>query len=357
MANPERRTVPGEASVLTRTGHTFELAQDELARAQYYICYERHFYYKYWCLRRELLFPLFYMDRCYSWRFEPEGTEPIISECNGFMELVDAELRRHEDVEPRDLRAAIAQVFAAGQLASLDMTVVHTDGTPYDTAFLIEDLDDNGTLYFTKTNTTQNSVRRPLSFAELEKVVAPEPDGRIRVTWIRDSARFDAILRSPSVDAYQAIFGSVYGYHWQGDRLARHGAEVHVGVEGLDRAIVAWAEREDEIAQATRISKQDQFRLNKHIQNRFQPTQHYFQCVLSDDILTRRIGPSLCSRAVADVESMDKVLRNTLKFGSLLVQKPGRASLALYLKNLRTMRDLLVEYQAMHLQVQRALTV
>lgn len=348
--------VSGDASVAVRTGRMFELPEDELARAQYYICYERHFYYKYWRLRRESLFPLCYMDRCYSWRFEPDGTEPVISVYNGFMELVDAELRQHEDVEPHELKDAMARVLADGHLVSLDMTVVHTDGTPYDTAFLIEDMDDDGTVYFTKTNSTQNSVRRPLSFAGLQEVVAPEPDGRIRVTRIHDSAMFDAILRSPSIDAYQTIFGPVYGYHWQGDRLARHGTEVRVGVDGLDQLIESWAQRADELEQATRISKQDQFRLNKHIQNRFQPTQHYLQCVLSDSTLTSRIGPSLRSRAAADVESLDAVLRNTLKFGSLLVQRPGRASLGLYLKNLRALRALLVDYQAMHLQIQYALT-
>lgn len=91
-----------DTPVAVRAGRMFELAEDELARAQYYICYERHFYYKYWCLRRQPLFPLFYMDRCYAWRFEPDGTEPVISVYNGFMELVNAKLRQHEDVEPHD---------------------------------------------------------------------------------------------------------------------------------------------------------------------------------------------------------------------------------------------------------------
>ena len=331
------------------------LPDEQLARAQYYICYERHLFHRYCILRSSPAYPLLYMDRCYDWQFEPRGSEPLFSRYNGFMELVCRESWAQSRLAVGRLAGEIRRVCMAGSHMAVPVHVVHSDETTYVTEFLIEAIDDDDTVYYTKTNSTQNSFRKPLPFPGLVERIAFTGDGLVAVTEIRPSPTIERILGLGIPEACRAVF-SEYGLSWEDGRLFRYVTPVVVGVDGIDRLIDGWERRAEAILSAERVEKNDQFRLNKHLQNRFQPLQHYLRCLLDDAGTGEILGDRLVARARLDYGRMDAALTDILKFGSLLVQRLGARNLDLYLECLRRLRDTVSDYQQTNLDIQRALT-
>lgn len=333
----------------------YSLPEEQLARAQYYICYERHLFHRYCILRDSPMFPLFFMDRCYDWQFERTGSEPLFSRYNGFMELICRESWVENHFAPERLADEIRRALRAGSQMALPVSVVHTDGTTYVTEFLIEAIDHDDTVYYTKTNATQNSLRRPMSFTELAEHLGFRDDGLVPVTEIRASATIERILGVGSLEAFRAIF-TEYGLRWYDGRLCRYVTPVIVGTDGLDQLIDAWEQRAEAILAAGVVEKNDQFRLNKHIQNRFQPVQHYLHCLLEDTRISAVLGNCLVTLARQEWDQMDTALTDILKFSSLLVQQPDQRTFDLYLKYLRRLRNTILRYQLANVTIQRVLT-
>jgi hypothetical protein len=153
------------------------------------------------------------------------------------------------------------------------------------------------------------------------------------------------------------VFGELFGLRWYDARLYRYVTPVVIGVDGFELLINSWNERGERMLVTGAVEKDDQFRLNKHLQNRLQPVQHYMQCLLTDHRVCSALGISLVGRAETELERMDAALRAMLKFGSLLVQLPNASSLGLYIKHLRKLRDIVVDYQDTNLEIQRRLTL
>lgn len=341
---------------LTPAAQQYSLPQEQLARAQYYICYERHLFHRYCILRDSPTFSLFFMDRCYDWQFEKTGSEPLFSRYNGFMELICRESWVENRFAPQGLADEIRRALSAGSQMALPVSVVHTDGTTYVTEFLIEAIDHHDTVYFTKTNSTQNNLRRPMPFSELAGHLALTDDGLVPATEIRPSGTIERILGLASLEAFRSIFAE-YGLRWYDDRLCRYVTPVVVGVNGLNLLIGAWEQRVETIVAAGIVEKNDQFRLNKHIQNRFQPVQHYLRCIVEDERISAALGNGLASAVRQEWHRLDIALTDILKFSSLLVQQPSQQTFDLYLKYLRRLRDAIPDYQQANVAVQRTLTV
>ncbi|MGW7824482.1 hypothetical protein ACWGLF_41885 [Streptomyces puniciscabiei] len=330
---------------------------EQLDRAQYYICQERHLFHRYCILDESPAFPLFFMDRCFDWQFESTGDVPFISRYNGLMELVCRESWVETAFAREELAAGIRRAVTAGAHVALPVGFVHSDGTPYVTEWLIEVIDDDNTVYYTKSTSDLKSraFRRPVPFSELLERVVCGDDGRVPAMEIHASPTVDRILPMGSLDAFRAVFRE-FGLRWEEGRLYRYVNPVVVGVEAIDRTIEAWEQRAESIVAAGTVSFNDTSRLNKHVQNRFQPVQHFLLFLLDDAEIGEALGDALLARVRDEWRQMDTALAGVLKFGSLVVQQPRAQSFDLYLKYLRQLRDTVPGYQQVIVDVMRALT-
>jgi hypothetical protein len=340
---------------LASAAEDYALPAEQLARAQFYTCTERHTFHRYCILRDSPAFPLFFMDRCYDWQFESTGDVPIISRYNGLMELVCRESWVAGNFTLGQLAGVIRRVLGTGSHIALPIRLEYDNGAPWITEYLIEAIDEDDTVYCTKASSEHNSFRRPMSFTELSERVVLSADGLVAATEIGPSATIERILDLGSVAAFRAVF-SEYGLRWEDGRLHSYVTPVVVSADGIDRLICSWEDRAEQIVAAGVIKKHEQSRLNKHLQNRFQPVQHYLLCLLDDEGISAAIGGRLAGRVRQQWDHMDTTLTGILKFASLLVQRPRMDSFDLYLKYLRQLRDMIPEYQQTNIEIQRLLT-
>jgi hypothetical protein len=333
------------------------LSEEQLARAQYYICQERHLFHRYCVLDDSPAFPLFFMDRCFDWQFESTGDVPLTSRFNGFMELVCRESWRETGFTEGELAREIHRAIDAGSHMALPISFVHTDGTPYVTEWLIEAIDDDNTVYYTKSTSDPKSraFRRPVPYSEFVEHVAFADDGRVPAIEIRPVAKIERILATGSLAAFREVFRE-YGLRWEGDQLYRYVTPVQIGVEAIDRVIDSWEQRAGAIVAAGAVTFNDQSRLNKHVQNKFQPVQHFLLYLLDDAGIRAALGEGLLTRVRRERDLMDGALADILKFGSLVAQRPRARSFDLYLKYLSRLRDTVAGYQQVVLDVHRTLT-
>ncbi|MBP0448387.1 MULTISPECIES: hypothetical protein [unclassified Kitasatospora] len=345
-----------ETNDLAMTASEQARREVQLDRSQYYVCHERHVFHRYNILRDSPAFPLLFMDRCYDWQFEVTGDVPIISRYNGFMELVCRDSWSERDVPVEQLGKEIRSAVAAGSHVALLVSLVHTDGTPYLTEWLVVDIDDEDTVYYTKTSPDPNfrADRKPVPFAKLTESLAYTEDGLVPVTEIRPSAVIDRLVGLAPLDAFRAVFAE-FGLRLYDGRLSRYVTPVVVGVDGIDRLIADWERRADAILAEGAVLFNDQSRLNKHIQNRFQPVQHYLHYLLGEPTITAALGEELCGEVREQIGRMDAALADILKFSSLLVQMPRKQNFDLYLKYLRRLRDTVADYQQTNVRIQLTL--
>lgn len=328
----------------------------QLIRAQFFVCHERHIFHRYCVLRKSPAFALLFMDRCYDWQFEKAGDVPIISRYNGFMELVSRESWAERVVSRIGLAEDIRQSLSCGSQVALPISAIHTDGTPYLTEWLIEKIDDDDTVYYTKTSPDPafRAFRKPVPFEKLAVNVDFDEDGRALITEIRSSATIERVLQMSPLAAFRAVY-QAFGLRTYDGRLSRYVTPVVVGVDGLNRLIADWEERQEEILAAGVILFNDQSRLNKHIRNRFEPVQYCLDFLTTEPETRAVLGEKLVERVRQDMERLDGALDDVLKFSSLLVQLPRRENYELYLKYLRLLRDTVADYQLTNVEVQRAL--
>ncbi|MGI5155424.1 hypothetical protein [Microbispora sp. CA-102843] len=340
-------------NALRAAAATYELPDELLARAMWYLCNERQIFHRYCVLRESPAFPLFFMDRCYDWQFESTGEQPIISRYNGFMEIVCRESMVERSVDPARLADELGQVTAAGGHVSLLMAYVHEDGTHYTSPWLVEAVGD-GVVYCTRTGSEHNSFRRPIPYEEIAAKVALDADGFASITEVRPSPTLDRILAASPLESFRQIFDA-FGLRWYDHRLHRYVTPVVVSAEAIDKLIEQWQLRTEELVASGTVKMFDQLRLNKHLQNRFQPTQQAMRFISEAPDIRAAIGPELNREAKENYARMDDALADIMKYSSLFVQRPSRSNMDLYLKYLRRLREVVADYQRMVLGIQLAI--
>lgn len=332
----------------------YQLSDDLLARAMWYICNERHIFHRYCVLDDSPAFPLFFMDRVYDWQYEKTGEAPIISRFNGFMELAFRESMVERRYEPKNLRDELRRLTSENAHLSLPLSYVHEDGTRYVSPSLVEAIDDDDVIYLTRTGSEHNSFRRPVPLADVLGKVAVDEDGLVEITEVHPSPTIERLLSGSPLETFRMIFAE-YGFRWYGPRLYRYHTPVQVGVTALDTLLDEWRTRTDEIVAAGTLLMFDQLRLNKHLQNRFQPTQQALEYIAEEPGISAAMGPHLTVRAKDGWKSMDKALSDIMKFSSLLVRRPERDVMDLYIKYLTHLRDVTTDYQQVILDIQQEL--
>ncbi|MEU6440286.1 hypothetical protein [Streptomyces sp. NPDC047046] len=330
------------------------LPEDQYTKAIEYVCYERNFFYIYSTFYDFQSFPLVHLDRFIGWRHDA-GVEPLLPVSNGFADLLDAQVRDSSSTAPEHLWDSLYGLFDQGHKVSVNMWVTHTDGTPYVTSVLLEGMDDDKTVYFTKVNETLNRTCSPLTFAELTEKIAPDDDGTIGLTVIKDSEVVRSLAALPPLDAFRRLFHDLYGYDFADGRLVRAGQPVALDLTGFDELIAHLEQAESEVIVDGAVPKQQQFRLNKHIHNRFVPIQYYLGYVLATPELSALVSEELADRGRERMTEMEQALNTVLKFASLLVQRPQSAIYGMYVDAIKQLRAVQPAYQQVNLDVLRAL--
>ncbi|MEU0602888.1 hypothetical protein ABZ484_32390 [Streptomyces sp. NPDC006393] len=337
-----------------RTFTESSLPDDQYTRAIEYVCYERNFFYIYSTFHAFESFPLVHLDRFIGWRHDL-GVEPLLPVSNGFADLLDAHVRDSSSTTPENLWDSLHDLFGQGHKVSVNMWVTHTDGTPYVTSVLLEGMDEAKTVYFTKVNETLNRTCSPLSFADFTEKIAPDDDGTIGLTVIKDSDVIRDLAGRAPLDAFRHLFHDLYGYGFQDGRLVKDGRPVALDLSGFDELIAHLEQAEPEVIVDGAVPKQQQFRLNKHIHNRFVPIQYYLRYVLDTPELAALVSPDLAERVREQTAEMERALGTVLKFASLLVQRPQSAIYGMYVDAIRHLRAVQPAYQQVNLDVLHSL--
>jgi hypothetical protein len=337
-----------------RTFEESSLPPEQYNRAINYVCYERNFFYIFSNFYQLEQFPLFHLDRFLGWTYG-EGNEPLLPAYNGFGDLLDTHIRQESETNMENLWQSLHDIFSAGHRVSMNMWVKHTDGTPYVTSVLFEGMDENKTVYFTKVNETLNHTCSPMSFDELQEKLSVDDDGTIGLVIIRDADVINKLAAMNVLDAYRYLFADVYGFSFENGELRKHGEPTPYVMSGFDRLLDFLDVSMNEVITENGVPKNHQFRLNKHIHNRFQPIQYYFEYVTQHPELAPLLSDELKEQVQAAMTKMDATMKNVLKFASFLVQKPEPQIYQLYVKAIRGLYDLQPEYQQANLNILQAI--
>lgn len=345
------------ASVATATSKSEQNLNEQMTRAQYFVCHERHVFHRYCVLGTAPAFPLLFMDRAYDWQYEDGGDVPIMSRYNGFMELVCREAWTERTIGTDELAVQLQGALARDSHVALPISLVHDDGTPYITEWLIEAIDDDNTVYYTKTSPDPSfrALSKPVLFHKLIDSLYLDANGGVAVTEVASSSSIDAFMRQSVRDAFRSIFRA-YGFREYDGRLSRYVTPVVVSVRAFDDLIAGWMVRRDAIVSAGQVMFNDQSRLNKHIQNRFKPVQYGVRALLQDTACRADIGAALCAELDARDLALDGALEQILKFSSLVMQRTTDQSFDLYLKHLERLRAEVRRFQVVFVQVQQRLS-
>jgi hypothetical protein len=327
----------------------------QFAQARRYVCYERNLYYLYTRYEGLRVFPLLYLDRFLDWEFTG-GVEPLRPRYNGFRAVLDRHVWADVALPPNDVAERLRAVAAAGHRAAIAVSVRHTDGRPYVTSVLIEDVDPAGVAYLTKFNDTTNAVRRPVALEDLTADLALDDDGLAALTIIRDSPVVTALSILDSVTAYRHIFTNLFGYAWSGSELRHHGVPVSTGGAGFADLVRDLAANARDVLTPAGVPKHQQFRLSKNITNQFEPIQAYLEFVCADAGLAGLLPADLRRAVPEQLARMAEALAEVVRYVGLLVHRPRPDMFERYLTALRKLAGIQPEYQTVNRAVLRAAT-
>jgi len=326
---------------------------DIFARAVEYVCHERNVYHVFtqdYGLRH---FPSLHLDRFASWEHSG-GVEPLIASYNGLDSFLDREVRQRIVTDLQHVFEVLGELFADGHKATVNMWFTYPDGSSFVTNALLEGM-DGGVVYYTKINETTNVTCRPAPQDEFLSLLDPE-DGKVELFVLRHSVVVARLATMDGVAAFRQIFTDLYGYHWHHGDLYLGADRLSLGLGAFD-ALAADLRRSSElILTPGGVPKQQQFRLHKHIRNRFMPVQFHLDHVRTEETLSATLGPALSARIDTAITTMDTALGDLLKFASLLVQRPEPAMLEAHIAAILRLRDVLPAYQAVSLDVLRSIT-
>ncbi|MEU8405575.1 hypothetical protein AB0C19_05185 [Micromonospora sp. NPDC048842] len=330
------------------------LPPDMFARAVEYVCHERNLYRVFTHSYGLRHFPLLHLDRFASWQHSA-GVEPLVARYNALEPFLDRHVRQRIVTDLDHIFEVLGELFTKGHKATVNMWVTYPDGSSFVTSALLEGMDDQEVVYYTKINETTNVTCRPLARDKFLSLLDPE-DGQVELDVLRHSSALAEIATMDGTDAMRRIFADLYGYRWHGDDLHLGAQKVGLDLDAFEALAADLRRSAEQILTPDGVPKQQQFRLHKHIRNRFMPIQFYLAHVRADTTLAAALMPGLLARVESVVAAMDTALGDVLKFASLLVQKPVPAMLDLHIAAILRLRDVLPAYQAVNLDVLRSIT-
>lgn len=324
-----------------------KLSEEKYNLAMQYICHERNFIYTFSEYYNLKTFPLFYMDRYIGWSYSVGG-EPIIPKANGFSDFLDAYVREYSFITKTNLYQELQQLFLAGYRVTADVWLEHTDGTPYTTSILLEGMDENQMIYYTKINVTINKTCVPMTFEELENNISLNDEGKIKLTIIKHSDEIVNLTEMNPLQAFKYIFKDLYKYSFIDNQLYKNQQMIPYDLSGFDQLIEYLKNSIDEIITDSGVPKHHEIRLSRHIENKLSPIQTCLKYILETKELNKQLPAELIQKTEQAMVMLSQKLKSLLKFASLLIQRPEASFYHMYVKAVQELRSFLPEYQNVH---------
>lgn len=331
----------------------FELTLDEQKEAIGYVCYERVIYYLFKYVYHLDYFCLFYLDRFWGWKYG-ESQEPIIPSYNGFEQFLDREIYVHVKVPKGDIIEYIRLRFESSAKLFIPVWVKHySDGTPYITPIILEGMDENGFIYYSKHTAVDRSCCKKLSKEDFLSMLAPDDNNFIDLSIIKESEELRRMKNMNYVQRYHHIFYDIYKYDFNNNMIIKDDKALEIDLSGFDNFIDDIKDNPTKILTSDGIPKHQQFRLYIHINNKIRPIQNIIKSILENKEIKVYLPNGLREELQVQYDTMDKAISEVLKFASLVFQKQNTKCLDLYVKCIMEIRQNMISYHNANLELTR----
>lgn len=333
----------------------FELTDEEQRESIGYVCYERVIYYLFKRYYNFNYFPLFYLDRFWGWKFS-NGNEPIIPMQNGFQEFLAKNLYETIEVNVNELKDKLYEIFDDGHKISMKLWMKHfSDGTPYVTSVLLEGMDNEGNVYFSKHSAAEKKCCVKILKDEFFSKLEVSAKNTVSLLVFKYCSEIEKLNGMDLIDSYNYIFKYIYGYNKSGDRIIKDNEELGFSLRSLTDFAEWLRNNKNEFIKNGKISKHNQFKLNVHINNKIRPIQNLISLILNFENIDLYINNNLKEEINRIYDEINIKLNEVLKFASLLVQKTNDENYQRYIRTIENLSNSLIEYQKVNLKLQNCL--
>lgn len=333
----------------------FEITEEEQKEAAGYVCHERVIYYLFSSIYNLKYFSLFYLDRFWGWSYG-EGQEPILPIHNGLEEFLEKNIYDNVKVEKEKVFESIYSYFEKGCKIIMPLWIKHfSDGTLYITPVVLEGMDEQKNVYYTKHTAVDRACARKLKKNEFESMLAVNEDGSITYSLVKDSDTVKKLSQMPLVEMFQYIFRQVYGYEYDNGSIQKEGKELEFDLSGFDTFINDIKNRPEKILTQNGIPKEQQFRLYVHINNKIRPIQNIMKTCLEDETLQEYFDKAFQEQLQEQYEIMNDAISSVQKYASIVFQKQSQKTLDLYVNSIVQLKEKMKSYQKINLELTKKL--
>ena len=322
-----------------------EISKEEQEQAAGYVCYERVIYYLFSQIYGLKDFSVLYLDRFWGWNYY-DGNEPLTPRYNGLSEFLDRYVYNNEECLKEDLWDNLYKEFESGKKVILKLKLPHySDGSIYTTSSVLEGMDEEGNVYYTKHTVVDRSCNNKVSkekFFEMIDIV----DGKVSYVSLNDCEKLSKLANMSFVDAYHYVFKDLYGYRMEGGKIYdSDNNELSFSTEGIEKLAEDVKNNPSRILTEDGIPKKQQFRLYVHINNKIRPLQYLLGLALEDEQVVKSIPDEFQQKLAQNKEKLDRKISDVQKFASLLFNRQDLNSINKYADALYSLKEELVEYQ------------
>lgn len=327
----------------------FEITEDEQKEAAGYVCDERVIYYLFKMGYSFDKYCLLYVDRFLGWHYG-ESEEPIIPTCNQLAHFLQDNIYENVSVKKEDIEQQIRCFFEKGYKLIVPMWIEHfSDGTLYITPVVLEGMDDNGYVYYTKHTQVDRSCCHPLKLDEFIAKLPLNEEGFLELSIVKTCNVLHDISKMNTIEAYQFIFRDLYGYKMENGKILKNNKVLEFDLSGFVQFIESLQKEPQKILTGSGIPKHQQFRLYVHINNKIRPIQNILNLVLNDQQVDNKLSKQLKNKIEIQFNKMNDAISSVHKFASLFFQKPNEKNLGLYIKSIQYLKEIMPEYQLVNL--------
>ncbi len=329
----------------------FEITEEEQKEIMSYACSERSFYYLFKYYNKIDLFYLFYLDRFFGWK-KGEGGEEMMPAVNGFGDFIHHEILENKALPKGEVASSLYEIFHSGNKVLIPLWMKYNgDGELYITPVILEGMDQEYCVYYTKHSSVNRKCCEKFTKDEFLSKLAVNEDGRVHIDVVKNNRHIDQLAKMDFTQAYQYIFNSIFNYQYKENKILKADKEILFDLSGFENFIIHLKTNQDHILKETLQNRRKQLRfLYLRINNMIRPIQLLLKYVLDHGEVKRYIPIDLIEHIKENVNKIDNILAEVLKFASLLFQRQDKKSYEFYMKIIDKLYDELPEYQQINYQ-------
>lgn len=322
---------------------SYELSDNEKLESGAYVCYERSLYHLFKRNHRIENFAWLYLDRFFGFEYS-ENNEPIKAIQNGFQDFIET-LQVYQQIKPEELKETLRLMSDKGYVANGMMRFERPSGECYYSNALFEIVEDE-VVYFTRTHTATSRTLKAIDYNELTNRLVKDQNC-IELWFIKISSEIVDALRANGRKLLKTILLKLYGYRLKNDEVIYKNQIVQVTTFGLDSLLNEYNNQKNQLLDQE-ITKRDQLRMHKHIQNKIEPQLIGWTSILSVPEVVSDIGEVTVNEVMLLIEKLHHGLSEMLKWVGLIVARRDKRFMDAYLNQLSQLTS---TYKALQLEL------